>query len=338
MKKMNPLDVVRLVYKSLVYYTDNFSESNFFSHFKFGKLYRGIKDNCGYTKYFMVKIWDTDFPKIYNCEEDFYFRLLEEVALLRHEMVISHPGMAKLYGYYYKGSRFAVVYEFKPFDSLFNLLPKESFTWLQRMKTALGLASLLRYLHLEKSAFYQPFLVHSLDAANVVLDEEYNPKLCDFGSISGGIFPDKRAYSCHHGCYGCLDISLFNTGDRSNKQDVFAFGVVLLFLISKRVYTDEDSESCAPFVFEWAFREYEEALQSKTEFSLVHKSLADEDDFCTDDGHKITMLALECVNGDENQRPTMKQVVKSLLKLELVKQNADFLGVDKVLNPCENGI
>ncbi|KAL7087142.1 hypothetical protein ACP275_13G048300 [Erythranthe tilingii] len=316
MKKMNPLDVVRLVYKSLVYYTDNFSESNFLGHFKFGKLYRGKKDNCGYTKYFMVKIWDTDFPKIYFCEEDFYFRLLEEVALLRHEMVICHPGMVKLYGYYYK----------------------ESFTWLQRMKTALGLASLIRYLHLEKSAFYQPFLVHSLDAANIVLDEEYNPKLCDFGSISGGIFPDKRAYSCHHGCYGCLDISLFNTGDRSNKQDVFAFGVVLLFLILKRVYTDEDSESCAPFVFEWAFREYEEALQSKTEFSLVHKSLADEDDFCTDDGHKITMLALECVNGDENQRPTVKQVVKSLLKLEVVKQNADFIGVNKVLNPCENGI
>ncbi|EYU42131.1 hypothetical protein MIMGU_mgv11b022099mg [Erythranthe guttata] len=170
--------------------------------------------------------------------------------------------------------------------------------------------------------------------------QDYNPKLCDFGCTSGGIFPNKKTYSGHNSlsCYGCIDIALCSTGDWSIKQDVFAFGVILLSLISKRVYTDEDedSEAGAPFVFEWAFTEYEEALESKsdvkeTEFSLVHKSLADEDDFCRDDGHKITMLALECVNGDENQRPMMKQVVKSLLKLELI-------GVNKVLNSSENGI
>ncbi|EYU42129.1 hypothetical protein MIMGU_mgv11b016476mg, partial [Erythranthe guttata] len=171
---------------------------------------------------------------------------------------------------------------------------------------------------------------------------DYNPKLCDFGCTSGGIFLNKKTYSGHNSrsCYGCIDIALCSTGDWSIKQDVFAFGVILLSLISKRVYTDEDSEAGAPFVFEWAFTEYEEALESKsdvkeTEFSLVHKSLAAEDDFCTVDGHKITTLALECVNRDEDERPTMKQVVKSLLKLEIVKQNADFIGVNKARNRPE---
>ncbi|KAL7087384.1 hypothetical protein ACP275_13G065500 [Erythranthe tilingii] len=267
--------------------------------------------------------------------------LQEEVTLLSHEMVMNHPFMVKLYGYYSDsdGGQFVVVYEFKPSDSLFNLIPKEDFSWLQRMKAALGLASLLRYLHLGKGALYQPFVVHNLDAANIVLDEDYNPKLCDFGSISGGVFPNRRTYSCHRGCYGCTDIAIFNTGRWSNKQDVFAFGVILLNLISRRVYTDKDMQVGAPFVFEWALTEYKEAFESESdvkEFSLVHKSLADEDDCCTADGHNITMLALECVNGDENQRPTMKQVVKSLLKLQIVKHNADFLGANKVLNPCEN--
>lgn len=44
--------------------------------------------------------------------------------------------------------------------------------------------------------------------------QDYNPKLCDFGSTRGGIFPNKRTYSGHDilGCYGCTDIAVFNTG------------------------------------------------------------------------------------------------------------------------------
>lgn len=102
-------------------------------------------------------------------------------------------------------------------------------------------------------------------------------------------------------------------------------GVILLSLISKRVCTDEDR------LYEWAVAEYEvfesDSDIKHTEFSLVHKSLAAERGFCRADGHKITMLALRCVNGVEHDRPTMKQVDRSLLKLEVVKQYSDFLGV-----------
>ncbi|KAL9145264.1 hypothetical protein ABFS82_13G030700 [Erythranthe guttata] len=337
--EQEPGRVMKLSYEKMVLLTDNFSESNCIGNFQFGKLYYAKIVYPGITAYFMVKKWEV--PE--NCDYDpgdNDLRLMDEMILLRHEMFINHPGMLKLYGFCFDRGLIGAVYEFKPFDSLFNLIPKDGFTWLQRIKAALGLASVVRYLHLGKSSYYQPFVLHNLDAAHVVLDEDYNPKLCDFGCTSGGIFPNKKTYSGHNSlsCYGCIDIALCSTGDWSIKQDVFAFGVILLSLISKRVYTDEDedSEAGAPFVFEWAFTEYEEALESKsdvkeTEFSLVHKSLADEDDFCRDDGHKITMLALECVNGDENQRPMMKQVVKSLLKLELI-------GVNKVLNSSENGI
>lgn len=44
--------------------------------------------------------------------------------LLRHEVVIKHPGMVKLYGYCCEGQHLGVVYEFKPFDSVFNLITK----------------------------------------------------------------------------------------------------------------------------------------------------------------------------------------------------------------------
>ncbi|KAI3469047.1 hypothetical protein Pfo_025710 [Paulownia fortunei] len=321
--EMEPINVQKLKYKKLVSYTDNFCESN----------YIGLYLNFRGTRYMMVKIWEV--PLIYNYKPgDNQLRLME-IILLRHEMLINHPGMVKLYGYCCEGEHLGVVYEFKPFDLVFNLIPKDGFTWLQRIEAAFGLASLLKFLH---AGFYKPFIVQNLDAAHIVLDE-----LCDFGLISGGIFPDRRTYSGHHviGCYGYIDIGASSKGHCSNKQDVFAFGVILLSLISQRVYTEEDRQAGVPFVYKWALRE-SEAFESdsdmeNTQFSLVHKSQAAESDFCPADGHKITMLALECVNGVEYARPTMKQVVRSLLKLEVVKQHADFLGVNKLLHPCENG-
>ncbi|KAG8387131.1 hypothetical protein BUALT_Bualt03G0221400 [Buddleja alternifolia] len=325
---MEPPDVDKMTYERLVKYTNNFSESNYVGHFQFGKYYRGVipwlpvRD----SKHLMVKIYED--PEIYNCN---ILRLMDEIILLRHEMFFNHPGMVKLHGYCREGNHLAAVYLFKPFDSVFNLIPKDGFTWLQRIKVALGLASLLRFLHTRKSSFYDPFIVRNLDAAHIVLDEDYNPKLCDFGSITGGIFADRTKYKGHHvpGCYGYVDSA---SGDCSNKQDVFAFGVILLSLISKKVYTEENRQAGVPFVYQWARKEYESAVEmEKPMFSLVHESLAKEPVFCPADGHKITMLALECVNGGVDQRPTMKQVYRSLKKLEVVKGHAPFLGLDSMV-------
>ncbi|KAL7128960.1 hypothetical protein ABFS83_13G030300 [Erythranthe nasuta] len=335
---MEPINIMRLSYEKLVLFTDDFSESNCIGNFQFGKLYLGKMMYPDKIKYLMVKKWDV--PEKYDYKSvDNNLRLMEEMILLRHEMFINHPGMLKLYGYCFDRGLIAAVYKFKPFDSLFNLIPKDGFTWLQRIKAALGLASVVRYLHLGKSSYYQPFVLHNLDAAHVFLDEDYNPKLCDFGCTSGGIFPNKKKYPGHNSrsFYGCIDIALCSTGCWSVKQDVFAFGVILLSLISKRIYKYEDRQSGVPFVFGWALSEYE-AFESKndvedTEFSLVQKSLADEDDCCPDDRHAITMLALECINKDEHKRPTMKKVVRSLLELEVVKHNADFLGAKKGPKP-----
>lgn len=44
--------------------------------------------------------------------------------------------------------------------------------------------------------------------------QEYNPKLCDFGLITGGIFPDRTIYKGHpvSGCYGYIDLSALGQG------------------------------------------------------------------------------------------------------------------------------
>ncbi|EYU30532.1 hypothetical protein ABFS82_14G178600 [Erythranthe guttata] len=337
---MEPDNVLKFEYKELVRFTDNFSDSNYIGRFQFGKIYRGVFGEV-YPIYMLVKMWEV--PEIYNYKPgDDKVRLMEEVVLLRHEVVIKHPCMVKLYGYCFDDEHLGVIYSLKPFDSIYNLIPRDSFTWLQRIKSAFGLASLLKFLHAKNStSYYAPFVVQNLDAAHIVLDEDYNPRLCDFGLICGGIFPDRRSYSGPLGCYGYIDVCASNTYDCSNKKDVFAFGVILLSLISKRVYTEEDRQSGFPTVYEWAlgqcqaFESYSEMKDAK--FSLVHKSMAYESEFCGKDGHKITMIALECVNRVQSERPAMKQVFRSLRKLEVVKNNADFVGANNklLLRPCE---
>ncbi|KAL9142558.1 hypothetical protein ABFS82_14G177600 [Erythranthe guttata] len=329
-----------LPYQDLASWTDNFSESNYLCHFQFGKLYRG---KIG-ERYVMVKIWEDS--EIYNYKPgDNESRLVDEVSLLGHRNMVNHPGMLKLLGYCTEDDHLGVVYDFKPLDTLYNLILKDGLTWQQRVKVLVGLASLLNYLHTVKSPPYKPFMVRNLDCAHIVLDEDYNPKLCDFGLVSGGIFPDRTIYTCHHviGSYGYIDITSFDEGHSSVKQDVYGFGVILFSIISKRVYTEEDRLSYAPNVFRWAWgrcfeydREKEKDSDSKKDdsdsgdskkpkFSVVHPSLAEDPDFDPFDGCKITALGLDCTGRNLFARPTMKEVLGSLLRLHVVKNRENVL-------------
>uniref|UniRef100_A0A5B7AGM8 Protein kinase domain-containing protein n=1 Tax=Davidia involucrata TaxID=16924 RepID=A0A5B7AGM8_DAVIN len=262
--------------------------------------------------------------------------MMDEIILLRHEKVIHHPGMVKLYGYCHEGDHLGVVYDFKPLDTVYNFLLKDDFTWLQRIKVALGFACLLKFLH-ARNPLYEPFMIRNLDAAHIMLDEEYNPKLIDFGMITGGIFPDRTIYVHYvHGSYGYIDPSYGKISGWTEKNDVFAFGIVLLGLIAKRVFTEEDRKARAPRVHQWAQNVYESSESDTgiklSKRSLVHGSLEAEPGFFSTDGANITRLAMQCVEYYPEYRPTMEKVVKHLLKLQVVKRHAGFLGMDQVLH------
>ncbi|XP_073058961.1 probable serine/threonine-protein kinase PBL11 [Primulina eburnea] len=328
---MNPLD--KLTYDVLSRYTNSFSESKCIGHFQFGKFYRK-KFNCpDRERHFVVKIWETGYNVL---------RLADEVILLRHEMMLNHPSMVQMYGFCADGEHLGVMYEFQASDSVYNLIPKDSFTWLQRIKVALGIASLLKFLHTGYLR-YSPLIVRNLDAAHVLLDENGYPRLCDFSMVTGGILPDRTVHKNDHvnGCYSHIDPYAGKKGKCSDKQDVFAYGVILLGLITKKVYTGEDWQAQLPFVHEWAQREYianeSDSVTKATRRSLVHESLTKDPDFDSTDGAEITTMAMECINVCDHERPTMKQVLRSLLTLPVVKQHAPFLGVNKLLHPHKNG-
>ncbi|KAL3724174.1 hypothetical protein ACJRO7_036229 [Eucalyptus globulus] len=311
--------------------TNGFSEENYIGSFQFGKVYRGDYEGKKVT----VKISEDKSlnypvrPGAVACsfrEESYMHKWLTESGL--HDR---HPNIVKCLCHTYLEGYSARVYDLNPLDTLHNLVTKVSFAWHQRIRAALGLANFLEFLH----SFDLPLLVRNLDAAHVMIDQDYNAVLYDFSMLSGGYFTDRSLLidEDSKGCHGYMDPNFDNHGKWSHKTDVFAYGVVLLGLICKRVCTEEDrlSPAPAPCVYEWAENEYKQSKRAKgSRSSLVDESLKENLLFKFEDGLKITKLAMQCIKRNPNRRPSMKQVISCLLKLHIVQLDKEAVGFDEL--------
>lgn len=90
----------------------------------------------------------------------------------------------------------------------------------------------------------------------------------------------------------------------SVKFDVYAFGVLLFNLTSKRALDKEKYTGRA--IHNWAVNEY------KSRHSYVDLSFQDNADFDRRDGRKITELTRQCMDEKPNKRPEMKEVFERL--------------------------
>jgi serine/threonine protein kinase len=80
-----------------------------------------------------------------------------------------------------------------------------------------------------------PVIYRDLKSSNILLDEDFNPKLSDFGLAKLGPLGDKMHISSRVMCtYGYCAPEYTRTGHLTLRSDVYSFGVVLLELISGR--------------------------------------------------------------------------------------------------------
>ncbi|XP_047335905.1 probable serine/threonine-protein kinase PBL11 [Impatiens glandulifera] len=245
--------------------------------------------------------------------------------MLRHERLV-HPCIPKLYGYCRdKNHPPAVVYNIKSLDSLFNLIPRGDFTWVQRINVAFAFACLLKFLQ-ARLGDLDPFVIRNLAAEHVLLDEKYNPKLVDFSMITGGIFPNRQVYSFQpYGSRVNRDPDLLfqdspaHIATWTKKSDVYAFGVMLLSLVSKKITTDEMRLMGEISVSEWEHEKYELCE------SLVHESLQADPCFYDVDGKKLSMIGVLCTSYKCQDRPSMKEVVNKLLHLRVLQNQKELL-------------
>jgi serine/threonine protein kinase len=104
-------------------------------------------------------------------------------------------------------------------------------TWEARMKIITGTAQALAYLH----EAIEPKVVHrDIKASNILIDDEFNAKLSDFGLAKLLDSGESHITTRVMGTFGYVAPEYANTGLLNEKSDIYSFGVLLLEAITGR--------------------------------------------------------------------------------------------------------
>lgn len=126
--------------------------------------------------------------------------------------------------------------------------------WATRMKIAEGAARGLEYLH---ETADPPVIYRDFKASNILLDENFNPKLSDFGLAKLGPTGGKTHVSTRvMGTYGYCSPEYALTGQLTSKSDVYSFGVVFLEMITGRRVIDHSRPTEEQNLVAWVYNTY----------------------------------------------------------------------------------
>ncbi|KAJ1273940.1 hypothetical protein BS78_05G024300 [Paspalum vaginatum] len=260
----------------------------------FGEVYKGLVDD----KQVAVKK-----PAV-NVDAAQKGQFANEVII---QSRIIHKNIVRLIGCCLEVDVPILVYEFIAKGSLDDILhghKKEALNLDQRLCIAAESAEGLAYMH---SKTTNTILHGDVKPANILLNDEFVPKISDFG-ISRLIAIDKAQHTNYViGDMSYMDPVYQQTGLLTKKSDVYSFGVVLLELISRKKATYADHNSLV-----MSFLDAHKTQSRTTE-------LFDKDIIRT--ARDIELLeclagiAVECLQYDVDQRPEMTDVAERLLML-----------------------
>ncbi|KAE8659307.1 Serine/threonine-protein kinase PBS1 [Hibiscus syriacus] len=176
--------------------------------------------------------------------------------------------------------------------------------WYTRMKIALGASKGLEYLHDKPKP---PVIYRDLKSSNILLDEEFNARLSDFGLAKLGPVGDNTHVSSRiMGTYGYCAPEYQRTGRLTVKSDVYSFGVVLLELITGRRVIDTTRPGKEQNLVAWAV-----PMFKQRRFPQLADPLLKGDYPCKGLQQAIAVAAM-CLQEEANVRPQMSDVVTAL--------------------------
>ncbi|KAM0838563.1 hypothetical protein ACQ4PT_060897 [Festuca glaucescens] len=212
----------RFAWRELQLATDNFSEKNVLGQGGFGKVYKGALPDG--TKIAVKRLTDYESPG-------------GEAAFLREVELISvavHRNLLRLVGFCTTQTERLLVYPFMQNLSVAYRLrefkPEEPILdWNARKRVAIGTARGLEYLH----EHCNPKIIHrDVKAANVLLDEGFEPVVGDFG-LAKLVDVQKTSVTTQvRGTMGHIAPEYLSTGKSSERTDVFGYGIMLLEVVT----------------------------------------------------------------------------------------------------------
>ncbi|CAI0431181.1 unnamed protein product [Linum tenue] len=292
--QMNPADLPLFNVNCVAIATNNFSIENKLGQGGFGPVYKGkLPGGEEIAVKRLSRISGQGVEEFKN-----------EISLIAK---LQHRNLVRLLGYCVQGDEKMLIYEYMPNKSLdfFLFDPRKQATldWAKRFTIIEGIARGLLYLHRDSRLR----IIHrDLKASNILLDEEMNPKISDFGMarIFGGNQNEANTNRVV-GTYGYMAPEYAMEGLFSVKSDVYSFGVLVLEIVTGRRNTSFRSSDHVNLIgYAWELWSEGRALD------LVDPSVRGSSP--QEELLRCIQLGMLCVQDNPVQRPTMAAVMLTL--------------------------
>ncbi|XP_058204544.1 serine/threonine-protein kinase PCRK2-like [Rhododendron vialii] len=294
--------------------TGGFSRGMMIGEGEFGCVYRGV-----------VRVSDFDDGNWSGLNMDVAVKQLDLNGFQGHKEwinevnilgVVKHPNLVKLVGYCAEddetGIRRLLVYEFMHNKSLEDHLfirEVSPLSWMARLRIAQDAARGLAHLH-EEMDFQIIFL--DLKTSDILLDENFNAKLSDFGQArqgpAAGLSHISTSSVVRPTRYAAPEY--IQTGRLSARSDVWSFGVVLYELITGRRAVEKNMPCNEQKLLDWV-RPY--VSDSRKFHLIVDPRLGGQ--YCIKSAKNLAALANKCLAKNAKSRPKMSEVVEMLGKI-----------------------
>lgn len=297
-------------YEELNASTGGFSEK--LGHGGFGAVFRGQLPVSG------IEIAVKRLERIGGGEREFR----AEVCTVGN---IQHVNLVRLIGFCSEKSHRLLVYDYMPNGSLSDYLKRDGriLNWELRFGIAIGTAKGLAYLH----EGCRDCIIHcDIKPENILLDNEFVPKVSDFGlaKLLGRDF--SRVLATMRGTWGYVAPEWISGVAITSKADVYSYGMTLLELLGGRRNvegpppSDTETETVAGggrsgsgggtgekwFFPPWAAEKIiEGGMDLVVDFRLGGK-------YDTEEARRVGLVAIWCIQDEEAMRPSMREVVKML--------------------------
>ncbi|XP_010503680.1 PREDICTED: G-type lectin S-receptor-like serine/threonine-protein kinase CES101 isoform X1 [Camelina sativa] len=321
-RKNNNNELQIFSFESVALATDYFSDANKLGEGGFGPVYKG-------------RLRDEEEVAIKRLSLSSGQGLVEfknEAMLIAK---LQHTNLVRLLGCCIEKEEKMLIYEYMPNKSLdyflFDPLRKNVLDWTLRFRIMEGIIQGLLYLH----KYSRLKVIHrDIKASNILLDEDMNPKIADFGMARIFGAQESRANTKRiAGTFGYMSPEYFREGLFSTKLDVFSFGVLMLEIICGRKNNSFHHDSEGPLnliVHVWNLFK-ENRVSEVIDPSLGDPALENPQLL------RCVQVALLCVQENAEDRPNMLDVVSMIYgegnnALSLPKEPA-FYGGPRISSP-----
>lgn len=271
--------------------TQSFSKANLLGRSKFSSVHRGVLRDGSVVAVRSINVSSC------KLEESEFVKGLNLLTSLKHENVVRLRGFCCSRD---RGECF-LIYDFASNGNLSKYFENgdgddnaDVLDWFKRINIINGIAKGIEYLH--SSQANKPSIVHrNISVEKVLLDRQFNPLIADSGLHK--LLADDIMFSTLKvsAAMGYLAPEYVTTGRFTEKTDIFAFGVIILQILSGKLLLPSAIRSPA------ASGRFEDFIDVNLRGKFSEAVAA-----------KLGKLALECTDELPEERPAIQTIIQEL--------------------------